>query len=178
MIIILENKLWWMIAGSWLLPDLQKSRKKHRKIFCALLALFLTTGGNIRRHAIFSAEPIVLTHFGQTLSVLLRSYLVNTPQVSPRWRIFLSFEHIWQKHRLNLELDLQSLFGLHLHSCIHWPRPHTPPPPHLGSYRRALLFSQDRQHLFVTVSNMKLIYKNENFELDEWLQNYENYQDH
>jgi hypothetical protein len=35
----------------------------------------------------------------------------------------------WQ-HRLNMELDLRSLFGLHVHSCTHWmiPRPATPPP--------------------------------------------------
>ncbi len=31
-------------------------------------------------------------------------------------------------HRLNMELDLQSLFGLHVHSCTHWLRPRTPPP--------------------------------------------------
>jgi hypothetical protein len=34
-------------------------------------------------------------------------------------------------HRLNIELDFQSLFGLHVHSCIHWMRPrNAPPPPH------------------------------------------------
>ncbi len=33
-----------------------------------------------------------------------------------------------------MELDLQSLFGLHVHSCTHWLRPRNPPPPHLGSY--------------------------------------------
>jgi hypothetical protein len=58
-----------------------------------------------------------------------------------------------------MELDLQSLFGLHVHSCTHWPKPRNsplppgPPPhisPHLGSYMRALLVSQDRRHLFVT----------------------------
>ncbi len=54
-------------------------------------------------------------------------------------------------HRLNMALDLQSLFGLHVHSCTHWLRPRNPPPsPHLGSYTRALLVSQDRRHLFVT----------------------------
>jgi hypothetical protein len=50
-------------------------------------------------------------------------------------------------------LDLQSLFGLHVHSCTHWLRPYnppTPPSPILGSYTRALLVSQDRRHLFVT----------------------------
>jgi hypothetical protein len=29
---------------------------------------------------------------------------------------------------LNMELDLQSLFGFHVHSCTHWLRPRTPPP--------------------------------------------------
>jgi hypothetical protein len=36
-------------------------------------------------------------------------------------------------HRFNMEVDLQSLFGLHVtcdvHSCTHWLRPRTPPPP-------------------------------------------------
>jgi hypothetical protein len=51
-----------------------------------------------------------------------------------------------------MELDLQSLFGLHVHSfavLIAAEAPQ-PPPPHLGSYRRALLVGQDRRHLFVT----------------------------
>jgi hypothetical protein len=30
--------------------------------------------------------------------------------------------------RLNMELDLQSLFGLDVHSCTHWLRHRTPPP--------------------------------------------------
>jgi hypothetical protein len=54
-------------------------------------------------------------------------------------------------HRLNIKLDLRSLFGLHVYSCTHWLRPRNPSPtPHLGSYTRALLVSQDRRHLFVT----------------------------
>ncbi len=28
-----------------------------------------------------------------------------------------------------MELDLQSLFGLHVHSCTHWLRPRNSPPP-------------------------------------------------
>jgi hypothetical protein len=34
-----------------------------------------------------------------------------------------------------MELDLHSLFGLHVHSCSHWLRPRNPHPhpPHLGS---------------------------------------------
>jgi hypothetical protein len=40
-----------------------------------------------------------------------------------------------------MELDLQSLFGLHdVHSCTHW----HPPSPRIW----ALLVSQDRRHLF------------------------------
>ncbi len=54
-------------------------------------------------------------------------------------------------HRLNMELDLQSLFGLLFTAVLIGWDPATPPlPPHLGSYTRALLASQDRRHLFVT----------------------------
>ncbi len=52
-------------------------------------------------------------------------------------------------HRLNIELDLQSLCGLHVYSWNHWLRPRNLPPPHLGSFAGALLVSQDI-HLFVT----------------------------
>ncbi len=38
-------------------------------------------------------------------------------------------------HRLNMELDLQSLFDVN--SCSHWLRPRNSSlPPHLGSYSR------------------------------------------
>ncbi len=46
-------------------------------------------------------------------------------------------------------VDLQSLFGLSVQRCTDWLRPRNPLPPHLGSYTRALLVSQDRRHLFV-----------------------------
>jgi len=56
-----------------------------------------------------------------------------------------------------MELDLQSLFGLHvcahMHSLAKSETPATPSPPHLGSYTRALQVSQDRRHLFVTPWN-------------------------
>ena len=60
----------------------------------------------------------------------------------------------YRTHRLNMELDLQSLFGLHvtwcaqLYSLAETPQPH-PIPPHWDSYARALSVSKDR-HLFVT----------------------------
>jgi hypothetical protein len=48
-----------------------------------------------------------------------------------------------------METDLQSLFGLHVHSLIHWLSPRNPhPPPRINT--RALLVCQNRQHLFVT----------------------------
>ncbi len=46
-----------------------------------------------------------------------------------------------------MELVLQSLFGLHVHSCTHWLRSLNPPPPPT----RALLVSKDGRHLFVTL---------------------------
>ncbi len=51
------------------------------------------------------------------------------------------------RHRLNMELDLQSLFGLHtlsrdVHSCsqlFSLAETTQPPPPHLGSYTRGAM---------------------------------------
>ncbi len=58
------------------------------------------------------------------------------------------------KHRLNMEVDLQSLFGLHVMWCAQQcslaETPQLPPPPHLDSYTRALFVSKVRRHLFVT----------------------------
>jgi hypothetical protein len=52
--------------------------------------------------------------------------------------------------RLNIELDIQTFFGLHVHRCtIHWLRSRDSPPPLPHSYTRTLLVSQDRRHLFV-----------------------------
>jgi hypothetical protein len=56
-------------------------------------------------------------------------------------------------HRLNMELDLQGLFGLLCTAVLIGRHPATYPllPPHLGSYARALLVSQERRHLFVSL---------------------------
>ncbi len=57
--------------------------------------------------------------------------------------------------RLNMEVDLQSLFGIHvtwcaqLYSLAEAPQP-PPIPPLWDSYTRALLVSKNRRHLFVT----------------------------
>ncbi len=43
-------------------------------------------------------------------------------------------------HRLNMDLDLQSLFGLHVHSCTHWLRPcNNPPSPRIWAQIRGRL---------------------------------------
>ncbi len=58
---------------------------------------------------------------------------------------------VWANLRLNMELDLQNLFGLLCTAVlIGWDSATSPLPPHPGSYTRALLVSQDRRHLFVT----------------------------
>jgi hypothetical protein len=57
--------------------------------------------------------------------------------------------YLREPYRQNMELDLQ---------IIVWD-PATPPPPHLGSYTKALLVSQDRRHLFVTPLSWSLSVK-------------------
>ncbi len=55
--------------------------------------------------------------------------------------------------RLNMEFDLQSLFGLHVNSRTNWLSLRPPPPhplPTFGLIYRALLVSQGRRRLFVT----------------------------
>ncbi len=45
------------------------------------------------------------------------------------------------EHRLNMELDLQSLFGLHVHSCTHLLRSRTPSPPRIWAHIRGRWWS-------------------------------------
>jgi hypothetical protein len=69
-----------------------------------------------------------------------------------------NIEQVSLTHRLNEELDPQSLFELHfqctqLYSLAETPQP-SPLPPHSPAFgliysTRALLVSQDRRHLFV-----------------------------
>jgi hypothetical protein len=69
---------------------------------------------------------------------------------SLRWGYFVSNSVLGNPalhrsgHRLHMDLDLQSLFGLHVRSCINWQRPRNnppPPTPHLGSYTRGRYWS-------------------------------------
>ncbi len=52
---------------------------------------------------------------------------------------------------LNMELDLQSLFGLHVNSCTLYLRPRNlPQPPSFGLIYEGAIGQLDRRHLFVT----------------------------
>jgi hypothetical protein len=49
---------------------------------------------------------------------------------------------LFVKHRSNMEVDLQSLFGLNVHTCTHWLRPRcSPPPPAFGLVLRGRYWS-------------------------------------
>ncbi len=61
----------------------------------------------------------------------------------------------YQDHKINMEIDLQSLFGLHVTWCAQLyslaGTPQLPPAPRIWTrITRALLVSKDRRHLFVT----------------------------
>jgi hypothetical protein len=56
-------------------------------------------------------------------------FQADNPHLLPETRMQIARS----KDRLNMELDLQSLFGLHVHSCSYWLRPRnatTPLPPY------------------------------------------------
>ncbi len=74
-----------------------------------------------------------------------------------KWSLFLIskilISLLGYGHRLNMEVDLQCLFGLHVHSCTHWLRTRntTPPPPPTAPETITLLVRQNyRRHLIVT----------------------------
>ncbi len=59
-------------------------------------------------------------------------------------------------HRLNMGLDLQSLYGHHVHSCTHWLRPRNRNPPpriwaHIRIYEGAI--GQPRKTLLLLMSS-------------------------
>jgi hypothetical protein len=55
-------------------------------------------------------------HWNNTACALCKNTLLRMLISDPRLRES-------GRHRLNMELDLKSLFGLHVHSCTHWLRP-------------------------------------------------------
>jgi hypothetical protein len=52
-------------------------------------------------------------------------------------------------HRLNMELDLQSLFGLHVLIYTHWLRPRNPhPSPRIWAHIRGRYWSDKKDDIF------------------------------
>ncbi len=100
----------------------------RRRYIC--LVEFLKTAKRIRsiRFPIISVAIWVFLHIVQVLVGM------------PIWKELTTEATVVHRH---------SLFGL-LFTALLIGRPRNPPPPHLGSYSRALLGSQDRRHLFVT----------------------------
>ena len=70
--------------------------------------------------------PIVWTVAG---AGLMNMMVVATEQNPARLGSTVQAVRLQVNHRLNMELHLQSLFGLHVHSCTHWLRPRNSPPP-------------------------------------------------
>ncbi len=95
-------------------------------------------------HCTESIIPTLVTIHNYTPTPTYR----HLPAVIGWWHsliiiIWLSF---LVDHRLNIKLDLQNFFGppcAQLYSLTEPAIPPPPIPPHLGSYRRALLVSQD-----------------------------------
>ncbi len=103
---------------------------------------------------------IFISH-AHTLSLLRLSQIThhkwfNDLLLQGSKRLRTNSEMIRNLHRLshsglNMELDLQSLFGLLCTAGLISLNPATPPPPRIWAHRRGrLLVSQDRRHLFVT----------------------------
>ncbi len=83
----------------------------------------------------------------------IRTYkIASSPK--QKWPVQTTFLRPW----LNMEVDLQSLFGLHVMWCAQLyslaETPQFPLPLIWARITRALLVSKDRRHLFVTLCNL------------------------
>jgi len=60
-----------------------------------------------------------------------------------------------------MELDLQSLFGLHVHSSTHWPRPRNPllPSPSIWAHKRGRCWSANIDDLSLWPSEQTRYYQ-------------------
>jgi hypothetical protein len=104
-------------------------------------------GGAAIRHLLFI--PVYHNRPTQICNVI-HSLQASKPAPSPSHRIPVNLSEGAQ-HRLHMELDLQSLFGLLCTVVVLiGGDPTIPPHPYLGLYTRVLLVSQKRRHLFVT----------------------------
>ncbi len=103
------------------------------------------------------SQPFLLSEKGNEIPYYLR-YGVRYPtayrqKITYRMLLYsgLFYRHQFKytsEHWLNMEVDLQSLFGLLCTAVLIGWDPAIPPfPPHLGSHTRALLVSQARRYL-------------------------------
>ncbi len=164
------NDCWIMIVARP--PEIKEKAPKNR--LCLVGTIFNqcgkrshppTTGGNIWRHAIFSAEPIVLTHFGQTPRVLSRSYLVNTP---PGFTEVAHFPEFWTylakksvKYGVRSPKFNWASFA-QLYSLAKAPQP----PPRIWAHIRWRYWSvknQDRRHLDLKINDKTLCDSAQNY---------------
>jgi hypothetical protein len=102
-----------------------------------------------------------LSRKGKRLVLLQCGAWLNFVSLLRQHLVFIQYMYIYSftvstAHRLNIELDLKSFFGLLFTAVL---LAETPPPipfpSHLGSFTRALLVSQDRRHFFVNPKKPK-----------------------
>ncbi len=87
------------------------------------------------------------------LTPLHHSWLFNSLRGLRNWALYCLLFYFsicvkttshWSPHRLNMELDLHSLFRLHVHSCTHWLRPrNNPPPPRIWAHMQGRYWSAE-----------------------------------
>ncbi len=103
---------------------------------------------SISSHAEHARKCLKVEYLGRI------KYDFQKSRVTGPWdhKVSVSAKKVTKKCHACMELDLPSLFGLLCTAVLIGWDPATPPPPHLGSYTRALLVSQDRRHLLVIPS--------------------------
>jgi hypothetical protein len=94
------------------------------------LLVMLGSSGNINEHARLKMPTCrVDVSFPVSGSVSCLKLHYPSLVVCGHFDGSLSSHQVSSNHWLNMELYLQSLFGLRVHSCTHWLRPRNPPPP-------------------------------------------------
>ncbi len=80
--------------------------------------------------------------------------LVFSPWVACFFKPYIVYSHMGDKyigihtnHRLNRQLNLQSLLGLHVHSCTHWMSSRNPPPPRFWAHIRGRYWSAKKDDI-------------------------------
>jgi hypothetical protein len=117
--------------------------------------LLSSSGFRRTNHQVFSLRRSSLFSFLVSLSeqrVCTSLFLSESHHLSLYLSKIFSFHNLLLKPMVKYGVRSPKFIWAPVYSCTHWLRPRNLPPlpPHLGSYKRALLVSQDRRHLFVT----------------------------